>query len=85
VRELENSIQRALNLLEDEILDVQDIGLPAKLNKRSASRPGTLRDMEREVISAALEQNGSNMAATAKKLVISRMTLYRKVKQYEIG
>ncbi len=85
VRELENSIQRALNLLEGEVLDVQHIGLPARPNKLAASRPGTLRDMEREVISMTLEQTGSNMAATAKKLGISRMTLYRKVKQYEIG
>jgi DNA-binding NtrC family response regulator len=82
---LENSIQRALNLLEGEVLDVQHIGLPARPNKLATSRPGTLRDMEREVISMTLEQTGSNMAATAKKLGVSRMTLYRKVKQYEIG
>jgi transcriptional regulator with PAS, ATPase and Fis domain len=38
--------------------------------------------MERELILNVLEQSGRNMAASARKLGISRASLYRKVKDY---
>jgi transcriptional regulator with PAS, ATPase and Fis domain len=38
--------------------------------------------MERELILSALEQSNHNMAASAKRLGISRASLYRKVKEY---
>jgi transcriptional regulator of acetoin/glycerol metabolism len=40
--------------------------------------------MEQRMIAATLRKTNSNMAETAKKLGISRATLYRKVKQYGI-
>jgi DNA-binding NtrC family response regulator len=38
--------------------------------------------MERELILSVLEHSGRNMAASARRLGISRASLYRKVKQY---
>jgi sigma-54 dependent transcriptional regulator, acetoin dehydrogenase operon transcriptional activator AcoR len=85
VRELENVIQRALHVHEGDVLDVEHLGLWTASTRKTPPRPGTLENAEREMIEAVLEQTGSNMAATAKLLGISRATLYRKVKQYQIS
>jgi sigma-54 dependent transcriptional regulator, acetoin dehydrogenase operon transcriptional activator AcoR len=84
VRELENAIQRAQHLSEQEDLDAVHLGLAGTTAAHPIKRPGTLEDVEREIILAALKDCGKNMATTAKKLGISRSTLYRKVKQYRL-
>lgn len=83
VRELENTIMRALHMGEKDPLDISDLGLTASSNTQSR-HTGTLQEIERQVITETIEQTGSNMAATAKKLGISRATLYRKVKEYSL-
>ena len=45
---------------------------------------GTLMEMERDMISTSLSKTGTNMAESARQLGISRATLYRKVKQYQL-
>lgn len=81
VRELENIITRAVHMGEKDPLDISDLGLTA--SSSTQPRPtGTLHEIERQVITETIEQTGSNMAATAKKLGISRATLYRKIKEY---
>lgn len=84
VRELENTIQRALHNCEEDSLDVRHLGLQPNAGKGRV-HAGTLREMERELILSALEQSKHNMAATAKRLGISRAGLYRKIKEYESG
>ena len=81
VRELENTIQRAMHNCEGDVLDVPNLGLQTS-SGRSNWNVGTLKDMERELILSALEQSNHNMAASAKRLGISRASLYRKVKEY---
>ncbi len=82
VRELENTIQRALHVCDNKNITAKDLGLT---NRSSVDQPrsqGTLQQMEREMISDTLHETKSNMAETARRLGISRATLYRKVRQY---
>lgn len=83
VRELENTIMRALHMGEKDSIGVSDLGLTAPGNTQGR-RTGTLQEVERQVIAETIEQSGSNMAASAKKLGISRATLYRKLKEYNL-
>lgn len=84
VRELENTIQRAMHNCEGEVLDLYHFGLRPSPEKHTRCI-GTLKDMERDMILATLEQTGHNMAASAKKLGISRASLYRKVKEFSFN
>jgi transcriptional regulator with PAS, ATPase and Fis domain len=84
VRELENTILRALQACEDDVLGPRHIALRSTRKRSGAEEMGTLQEMEQQMISVVLEQMDFNMAATAKKLGISRATLYRKVKKYQL-
>ena len=84
VRELENTIQRALHACDGSELEPAHLGLPDRTARAPAPLEGSLRDMERKTIAATLEQTRANMAETAKRLGISRATLYRKVREYDL-
>jgi transcriptional regulator of acetoin/glycerol metabolism len=84
VRELENIIQRALHICNGGEIKPEHLGLPPKTTQPAPPHYGSLREMERKVISSTLKRNNFNMAETAKILCISRATLYRKVKAYKI-
>jgi len=93
VRELENCIARALALGDHRMIDVED--LPATIrgaedvefvSDDGASLSTTaLADLERITISRVFEQAGGDKALTGKMLGISRATLYRKLKRYNIA
>lgn len=88
IRELENTIERAVILCLTEQVTPQD--LPPHLlsdevreAQESISQNGfTLRDMEREVIRSTLEKTGNNKSQTAKQLGVARQTLLNKIKEY---
>jgi DNA-binding NtrC family response regulator len=88
VRELENSMERAVALARGKRVEVDD--LPVEV-RQSLPRPisiGPVRpldDVEKEYIIAALELNGGNQARTAQQLQIGSATLYRKLKRYGLG
>ncbi|MGH9708932.1 MAG: sigma-54-dependent transcriptional regulator [Candidatus Acidiferrales bacterium] len=92
VRELENSIARALALGDRHTIDVKDLP-PAILSCQEMIKPtedentvtsSALADMERMTILRVFEQVGGDKALAGKMLGISRATLYRKLKQYQI-
>jgi len=88
IRELENSIERAVILCLGEQITPKE--LPPHLLSdevraisRSHEEEGfTLRDMEREVIRSTLEKTGNNKSQTAKLLGVARQTLLNKIKEY---
>jgi two-component system NtrC family response regulator len=85
VRELQNRIKRALVLAEGQFIVPSDLELePATGSDRSASY--SLREareeLEREIVSKKLQQNGGNVSKTAKDLGISRPTLYELMNRY---
>jgi DNA-binding NtrC family response regulator len=92
VRELENCIARALALGDHCVIDVRD--LPAAIggaesagvNGSDAAALSTtaLADLERMTILRVFEQAGGDKALAGRMLGISRATLYRKLKQYQI-
>lgn len=84
VRELENRIQRALHVCDNKNITSEDLGLTNRSSVDDVVTPGTLQEMEQEMISSTLNETKSNMAEAARRLGISRATLYRKVKQYQL-
>ena len=91
IRELENTVERAVILCLGEKITVRELPknlLPegAKMSVPQHSDAGlTLRDMERELIRSTLEQTEGNKSKTAKILGVARQTLLNKIKEYELS
>jgi DNA-binding NtrC family response regulator len=95
VRELENCIARAVTLGDRQVIDVNDLppairteqpGTTAMTPQDSASLSTTaLAEMERMTILRVFEQANGDKALAGKMLGISRATLYRKLKRYNIA
>jgi two-component system response regulator AtoC len=82
VRELENLIERAMILTDGDELSPRDF--PIGEDTERPVRRGTLREMEKEAIIAALHRNEGRRTKAAEELGITRRTLLNKVKEYEI-
>jgi DNA-binding NtrC family response regulator len=89
VRELENAIERAVALGSGPYVSVYD--LPSNLQYPTSERAPAkeeilpLEELERRAILTTLRQNGGDQQAAARTLGIGKTTLYRKLKQYQIG
>jgi two-component system, NtrC family, response regulator AtoC len=94
VRELENCIARAVTLGDHSVIDVNDLP-PAIRTEQTPSAPlspqdaaslstTALAEMERMTILRVFEQANGDKALAGKMLGISRATLYRKLKRYNI-
>ena len=88
VRELENVICRGLVLETSDVLEAAtlppEVAPPAAAPGAPAEPPtaGTLADLERRAIAAAVEQSGNNLTRAASALGIDRTTLHRKLKKH---
>jgi two-component system, NtrC family, response regulator AtoC len=94
IRELENCVARAVTLGDRHIIDVSD--LPPAIRMDSGALTTTslqdtasisttaLAEMERMTILRVFEQAHGDKALAGKMLGISRATLYRKLKRYNI-
>ncbi len=84
IRELENVIERAVNICEDREISIEY--LPRTLHASpSASLLGTersLKDMERLLIEETVRKTGGNVSSAAKSLGIGRNTLYSKLREH---
>jgi two-component system, NtrC family, response regulator AtoC len=95
VRELENCMERAVALGDHQILDVDDLppAIAAESQgadnapPQSAAELSTtdLEDIERNTIERVFQQVKGDKVLAGKMLGISRATLYRKLKRYNIG
>ena len=95
VRELENCIERAVALGDGKIIDLSDLPPTIASSSPSADIPVSavtgpvsstdLEDIERATIERVFEQVKGDKALAGKMLGISRATLYRKLKRYNIG
>jgi DNA-binding NtrC family response regulator len=99
VRELENCIERAVALGDQEMIEVSDLppavrqqperttsGEAVVFAEESAVSSNTdLEELERETIQRVFEQVHGDKGRARKMLGISRATLYRKLKRYNIG
>jgi two-component system, NtrC family, response regulator AtoC len=92
VRELENCIARAIALGDHRRIDLNDLPATVRtaedsiLNADDAAHLSTtaLSDLERITILRVFEQAGGDKVLAGKMLGISRATLYRKLKRYNI-
>jgi DNA-binding NtrC family response regulator len=83
VRELANAVERALVVGKPPTIRAED--LPLKLGKEAAPSTGdSLADVERVQIEAILRRTGWNITRAAEVLKIDRVTLYNKIKKYEL-
>jgi len=86
VRELENSVEHATVLAKGSRVEASD--LPTALHTAAETAPGfkppTLVEHESKLLLEVLEDCGWNKKQAAKRLGISRSTLYEKLKKYQI-
>jgi DNA-binding NtrC family response regulator len=93
VRELENCIARAVALGDHVTIDVADLPPAiseleddaAESSESSSVSTTALADLERITILRVFEQAGGDKARAGRMLGISRATLYRKLKRYNIS
>ena len=86
IRELRNCIEKMVVLASGKMLDAGDVPEFSKSSagkKLPAGDPFNLEHSEKELIRKALAECGNNRAAAARKLGISRRTLYRKLENME--
>ena len=86
VRELENSIEHAVVLAKGNQIEVSD--LPPTLHyapsAAATSTTNTMMENEAKLLKEALDECGWNKKQAAQQLGISRNTLYRKLRKYQI-
>ena len=86
IRELQNCIEKAVILSDNELLGADDIDIlvPKQSGAMEMSGNDTLEETEEKAIRAAMAKCGGNLSMVAKSLEISRPTLYAKLKKYNI-
>jgi two-component system, NtrC family, response regulator AtoC len=82
IRELENTIERAVIFTDGVLIDVEDLPLPG--DKRAPERRPLkkLKEVERELIEEALYVWEGNRTKAAEALGITRRTLFTKIQEY---
>ena len=87
VRELENSIEHAVVLAKESLVESND--LPPSIQKLNVRKPGqstkTMTETEVKLLREILDDCGWNKKEAARRLGISRSTLYNKIKKYGIS
>jgi DNA-binding NtrC family response regulator len=82
-RELRNIIERAMVVAKGNIITESDISLPSAPGGTN-SRTKSLEEIEKEHILAVLLENQWNIARSAHTLEIDRVTLYNKIKKFDL-
>jgi DNA-binding NtrC family response regulator len=89
VRELRNAVERLVVLARSDKLTLRDVPANirggADLTRIAVVRTGmTVEEAEKQLIIQALKETGGNRTAAARKIGISRRTLHRKLKQFQL-
>jgi DNA-binding NtrC family response regulator len=83
VRELQNAIERAVLICKTKEVRTEDLPFRAdKLEELTAAK--ALAAVEREHIKRVLESTHGNISQAARLLEIDRVTLYNKIKKYDL-
>lgn len=81
IRELQHTIEKAVILSEGSVLKPEDFFMRTLTMGKSVKTELTLGDMEKRMISNAIEKHNGNLSAAAEQLGITRQTLYNKIKK----
>ena len=90
VRELRNAIERALLLETTDRLQVSNLPpqlaavVPSPTDPGGPAHPLSLQEAERRAVVHALEASDWNITKAAQMLNINRVTLYRKLRKYDL-
>ena len=87
VRELRNLVQRLLTVSTRRDITKSDLPAEIVIDTPAASDtrvPGSLKEAERTTILEAMARHNGNLSRVAEALGITRPTLYRKLKLYDI-
>lgn len=97
IRELENTIESAMNFADGELLTIDDIqtqSMPSmRIEVAAVSQPvipkgkslkDAVEEYEKHLIKVAIEEAGQNCAKAARNLKIPKQTLHGKIKRYEL-
>ena len=84
VRELQHCIERAVILADKAEIDESNLALNSHVQQAGSLSIQTFEEMEKQMIIASIEKENRNMSAVAKSLGITRPTLYKKMKRYDI-
>jgi len=83
VRELHNALD-ASALRGGTVIGLESLQMEVRSAHGAGAPTGSLRDIEREAINAALERAGGNVSRAAKQLGIGRATLHRRLRAYRL-
>ena len=87
VRELENALERAMVVGTPPVIRAKDLPLcPVAEGETATPPPGasSLASMEKLHIQGILDKHGGNVSRAARELEIDRVTLYNKIKKYDL-
>ena len=86
MRELQNAIERAVVVGRGDVVQAAD--LPLRVTQSPAGGgpgPGSLAEAERAHVQSVLEaSSGWNITRAARVLDVDRVTLYNKIRKYEL-
>jgi len=88
VRELENVVERAMVITKANLIKAEELHLSPEVARGDVSPPTlgdkSLRAMEKSHIERILNENNWNIQKSAEVLNIDRVTLYNKIKKYNL-
>jgi transcriptional regulator with PAS, ATPase and Fis domain len=85
IRELEHTIEKAVIMSESGKLRVSDFFSGSTVSHKADANVVKLDEMEKKMITLAIEKNAGNIKAAAEQLGITRQTLYNKMRKYNIS
>jgi len=83
IREMENKIERALILADNNMISVHDLDILDFENVQE-NDDNPLSEMEKSAIEKALFKHHGNISKTAEELGLSRAALYRRIEKYDL-
>lgn len=84
VRELKHSIEKAVILSESNVLTPKDFFFKLPDEPKIEIPNFKLNEFEKEALVKALAVHGNNLSNVAREMGISRTTLYKKIKKYDL-
>ena len=81
IRELENMIERAIVVGDGKKISLKDLPLEKSM---VTSTTESLDDFEKAFVLQILDKYSWNISRTAKALKVDRVTLYHKIKKYDL-
>lgn len=85
IREMENKIERAVILCENNKITVSDLDLETITTYEENPDDIQLSSVEKAAVEKALLKNNNNISKTADELGLSRGALYRRLEKYNIS